>query len=84
MVRMKTKETGGATPMRVQRSPVKAPPKTSFGAALQKKTEQLAQQEQEKELLEQVGAQMSRSVVDMPDGANIETEKVEDEGGEGW
>ena len=91
-VAMKSNKTGVVTPQaQVKPGPsVKSPPKTTFGAALAKKSAELAEQEQrrqeEKELLEEVGVQMSKSVLDMPDGANLEPEKTDDDEdrGEGW
>lgn len=83
---MKTKDVGVAQNMSVQRNPAKAAPKFSFGATLAAKQEQLAQQQQEQEVLEEVAMQMSRSVLDGPKAMKLETEKAdgEEENSDGW
>ena len=64
---------------------VKSTPKTSFGAALAKKSDELRRAEEEKEILEAVGAEMLRSTTqNQPSPMPISDEKSDDDGGEGW
>lgn len=90
---MKTKDVGSSHSLHVKQPIAKAPPKTGFGAALAEKQAQLAQEQQaqqgaqrEQEVLEQVAMQMSRSVLDAPKAANIESDKAEseEETSDGW
>ena len=77
---MKINETGPST-LNVKRTSGAQEPKTSFGATLAKKTAAL-DKAQEEEILEAVGTQMSRSVLDMKP-AELEKEKDEDTN-QGW
>lgn len=67
------------------RDSVKSAPKTSFGAALAKKSEELRTAEQEQEILEAVGAEVLRSATqNQPKPMPLSEEKSDDDGGEGW